>query len=221
MQRTRIAESELYFNILKEIFKGSNYNQSLAPKLKMEPSSLIDHLKYLEEKGLLNATREKKNNKKIYSLNYEGLALLFAKDLQFCLLSQLRTPTIKYHPEGTKEEISEHVKHLAKVIKGSTSAPSIVQGTFILLFGFSNERYENVKDLRELFAVTFAFLTYMAFNKEAKEQKEQWGREFKDTLTLFNALEGLKGFFVGELRSNYPYLKDFNKILSFMGEKKA
>src|SRR3989344_9657217 len=71
--KENILIAKRYFEILNKINLGYNYNETLSKELNLRPNALIHHLKRLKSDKYLHSNFEKKNNKKIYSINWEKI----------------------------------------------------------------------------------------------------------------------------------------------------
>lgn len=221
MRRTDLIKNETLFKILLSIAGGQNYNEAVANILKIKPSSAIKHLQFLEKKKVITSVREKELNKKVYSLNYERLAVLFGEDLAFCLTDNVKE--FPYYSEEQKEEILTHIKPVTEPIKESKSVPYLLQALFIYYTSdfkdLKNTRLSSLsepKDLRDIFALALAFIKYV---EEDEEKRKVWGEEY-DRNKLFNAISLLKKHFLGE-RKNSPYIAVFKEVLKNIEQNKA
>ena len=127
-----IIENARDFEILMLIKEEINYNEILAKKLKIKPSTIIEQLKHLEEHKYITSKREKRFNRKMYSLNYDK----FVEDL----LLQIRGYILGTLSAKEVSSLKLTHKEIKKIMDENISKTSI----------YTNKLLRN-KELKELF----------------------------------------------------------------------
>tara|TARA_Y100000310_G_C20471582_1_gene710326 strand:- start:209 stop:931 length:723 start_codon:yes stop_codon:yes gene_type:complete len=147
-----IIENTRDFEILMLIKERINYNEALAKKLKIKPSTIIDQLKYLEKRKYIISKREKRFNRKIYSLNYNKFIEDLLLEIRGYILGTLSSKEVSSLKLSSKEitKIMEDNISKASVYTNKLLENKALKGIFMLI-SIKDMKIDNITTLGELY----------------------------------------------------------------------